>query len=713
MNKFLILLLLSTSAFAQFTPFVGVPIPDNSLNAKGQLYGHNGTNDSIFTACADGEILEWDAVEALGFKCVPFSTTPTLVEGDLILRGATEDIRLPIGTTDYLLTSDGTTASWQPAPVSTTLDTKGQIQTYSTENAALDVGLDGTFLVADSTEPTGLKYTASLQGKLNPVTDTVDGVCTSTHIANATTTCRYSRVGEKAIVEFNIAYTGATTASTLEIDLPTGLNIDTSKTSKTNGDISIIGYGLANDSSGAGKFPVYPVYSDSNTIRLRVGNATATYVAATNFVSNTTPINPIASGDSIEATIEVPIQGWTSGLDAAVQDIQLTAATVNEFSAHIDNQPVPVVVSSNYDFIDTTSRPATGRMIMNFVSGVFTEPPVCVANSRPGGSFQYANINSVTASQVTVDVWRSDSSILINEDIQLVCSKQGADVNKSQVIAGTFENIDSTDLCQVIASQNDGEVIGNQSEDIPWKTIEKDNCGNWSNAGNTGSNTSDAYIPKRDGMILVTGNTVDSATTRFIVVFKDGVNTGFMCSNRANGDNVLLMSCMIDAVAGSVYTFRSNGGTTLLTSNLHRITITELPDYEAIVKNLYADNVTECETKYLQADVSSVTANLTDLAFDNFLTIGKKYSVHANFRNNASGQNIIYNALTDSPSVRVGRKFAGDSGDSSSTLINSCFVATDVNLRVSNPLAINVYGDGSNDETRVTLCKLPDTTICN
>jgi len=43
------------------------------------------------------------------------SSSPTTTQGDLIVRGASADQRLPIGAATYVLTSDGTTAGWQPS----------------------------------------------------------------------------------------------------------------------------------------------------------------------------------------------------------------------------------------------------------------------------------------------------------------------------------------------------------------------------------------------------------------------------------------------------------------------------------------------------------------------------------------------------------------------------------------------------------------------
>lgn len=104
------------------------PPASSPLTTKGDLYTFDTDNQRLGVG-TDTQILQANSATATGLEWVDQPTTsPTTTEGDLILRGATEDERLPIGTADQLLTSNGTTASWQDAPVSTTLTTKGDIQ---------------------------------------------------------------------------------------------------------------------------------------------------------------------------------------------------------------------------------------------------------------------------------------------------------------------------------------------------------------------------------------------------------------------------------------------------------------------------------------------------------------------------------------------------------------------------------------------------------
>ena len=65
--------------------------------------------------------------------------------------------RLGIGTEGQLLTMSSGLPAWIDAPVSTTLDTKGQLQGFSTINAAVGPCADGQTLVYDALEATGWK----------------------------------------------------------------------------------------------------------------------------------------------------------------------------------------------------------------------------------------------------------------------------------------------------------------------------------------------------------------------------------------------------------------------------------------------------------------------------------------------------------------------------------------------------------------------------
>lgn len=98
----------------------------------------------------------------------PNAIQNTIVDakGDLISATAADTpARLASsGVNGDILTVDTSTATglkWAAPAASSPLTTKGDLYTYSTTNARLGVGANNTFLVADSGETTGLKYSTS------------------------------------------------------------------------------------------------------------------------------------------------------------------------------------------------------------------------------------------------------------------------------------------------------------------------------------------------------------------------------------------------------------------------------------------------------------------------------------------------------------------------------------------------------------------------
>lgn len=86
--------------------------------------------------------------------------SPTQV-GDLYYgRDGNSFGRIGVGTTGQVLTVSGGEPAWQslPAPPSSPLTTKGDIYTYSTQDARLPVGSNNTILIADSSQTTGQRW---------------------------------------------------------------------------------------------------------------------------------------------------------------------------------------------------------------------------------------------------------------------------------------------------------------------------------------------------------------------------------------------------------------------------------------------------------------------------------------------------------------------------------------------------------------------------
>jgi len=143
------------------------------LMAKGSLLASNGTTNGELLACADDEIIVWDALEPSGIKCsTPPTTSPTTTQGDVIVRGALVDEALPIGTVDQVLTSNGTTASWEDASAGVGLPTmaKGSLVTSNgVGNGEFTACADDEIIVYDSLEAVGFKCEAKPVATTGPL----------------------------------------------------------------------------------------------------------------------------------------------------------------------------------------------------------------------------------------------------------------------------------------------------------------------------------------------------------------------------------------------------------------------------------------------------------------------------------------------------------------------------------------------------------------
>jgi len=82
------------------------------------------------------------------------------LKGNMVGFDGSDDVECVLDKTpNYILTVDASADcgfDMKPAPVSTTLDAKGEIQTFSTVNASFGPGSDGDIIYFDSGETTGL-----------------------------------------------------------------------------------------------------------------------------------------------------------------------------------------------------------------------------------------------------------------------------------------------------------------------------------------------------------------------------------------------------------------------------------------------------------------------------------------------------------------------------------------------------------------------------
>ena len=120
---------------------------------------------------------------------------PETTLGDIAYRSSSSNTntRLAIGSSGQVLTVAAGVPSWATPTDQTPLTTKGDLFTFSTVDARLGVGANGTTLVADSSEATGLKWAAPAGGgKVLQVVEfslTTSGVNSTTTYNDSGLTC--------------------------------------------------------------------------------------------------------------------------------------------------------------------------------------------------------------------------------------------------------------------------------------------------------------------------------------------------------------------------------------------------------------------------------------------------------------------------------------------------------------------------------------------
>lgn len=171
-----------------------------AVNGAGGAYYSNGTewlrldramlnnlNDVNTAGVTDGQVLAYQSGNWIPTTLVPGgagpATTTDLPEGaNLYYTSARVDARIELAKLSDLLDVSNTpatngqylawnsaTSNWSPVTGGGPLTTKGDLYTYSTTDARLGVGANNSFLVADSSTATGLRWRAALS--LNNITD--------------------------------------------------------------------------------------------------------------------------------------------------------------------------------------------------------------------------------------------------------------------------------------------------------------------------------------------------------------------------------------------------------------------------------------------------------------------------------------------------------------------------------------------------------------
>jgi hypothetical protein len=197
------------------------------------------------------------------------------------------------------------------------------------------------------------------------VTDWIDFTPTGS-FTNTIYTGKYRRVGNMAEIRYHLLLTGTPGASNLNLDLPSGLTMDTSILLDTT-SFGVLGRGATYDNSAGFYNLAHAYYIDSNTISVINHKADLTY--AYQAQTSTSAPYSFTTNDEVFMELKVPIEGWASNVTMSsdfgnrVIDLQARKNTGSQSSSG----SFQTVGSWSTPDIDNTSS-------FNVSTGVFTCP---------------------------------------------------------------------------------------------------------------------------------------------------------------------------------------------------------------------------------------------------------------------------------------------------------------------------------------------------
>jgi hypothetical protein len=811
------------------------------LTTDGDLLYYNSGLDRLGIGL-EGQILQ---VSSLGFPewADAPSVSPTTTEGDLIIRGDTEDIRLPIGTAGKILTSNGTTATWEDAPISLPdqtgqsgefLFTNGTTASWSRvddrinlvkNNLLANGSFDSIGISAEYTITTDalvdLTSVAARTGEIaaNNINmlniEATNGDATPYDIkavftksqdfggkqmlafcevktlrpdtffivgANGVEQSRREIIADGSWRYYEIPFVGGDTSQFIEINgeataSQEAISVDNCFMGKVSPDYfarvsgaQFVGSGrrITSDqsintsnrtkvqfNSANMKIGSFDTTTNYRFLPDRTGDYLVNYSVYTEDVTAGTAVLmevqkngvlvPTCLGFSRSngtdptpnITCNVRIDSTTDYIEFIVfspdasyrivnseassfniyyypdstntivtQNTELTAQSANDFVAFVDASDV--VSNQNFDWIDgNCTNASTGLATCNFKSGTFLHTPNCVATSLTGAYISAPQILSVSNTSILVATHRLDTDALVDTGFNLKCTRS-TDYRKHATIVGKFENINSSELVKVEASGNGGQALTVDVTNITWSNKTVDNYNAWN--GTT-------FTAPKDSYYLVNAHAVVTvADQRFLNTYVNN-SLAFRCSQFTPTTPQYICAVTIKLNKNDTLNIRLGSlAGTLSNVTSHRLSITELPDTESIIKNLSTQK-TKCQTKILASNVTA-SGTVSSLGFSS-LVIGKTYELSyqcAMIANTSTASNeprLRFDNGSDIVSFCRSGKNVGTFILDTSVSGSSKFKATSTTLAVDAIASTGavVSGNGLRSGTFLQLCELPDTYV--
>lgn len=367
-------------------------------------------------------------------------------------------------------------------PSATTLNTKGQIQGYSTENANIQCNNNGEYLIKDDTQPTGWRCSGNITGKLSeanfvgsatiPRSPTSDADCDLVPTTTNITTGEVGTTGAcdtTGILEGNIEFAVDSDTTAYNINVVAGrryrinvhdfiYNLASSVGRTCTSYISLNGGSTNNvlrssfiDTANAG-------LENSQMGSFFEFTATTTGIQEILYRVQSSPASNCEFLNRL-GFFNLTIYEFPAAKTVAVSENELDEFTSNELSAIISAPST--IVSENHDWLTSCSQngAGTGHVDCLVKADVFSVAPSCSCTANNGNTTQSSTckIRSTSTSAVTFSISNGNTLPSFgNLPFHIQCSKQGVDVNKTQVVKGTFGDCQTKYLSADVTTNTTG-----------------------------------------------------------------------------------------------------------------------------------------------------------------------------------------------------------------------------------------------------------------
>lgn len=293
---------------------------------------------------------------------------------------------------------------------------------------------------------------------------------TGTWVSNSTYTCFRRRSGDSYEFDVSVALSGAPTATSLAITLPTGTVIDTAKLSLGASSKMMIGWANFYDDSGSvGTERLIGAvrYLSDTTVAVETLDNQAATDNWTDRVSETFPVTA-ASGDAVHMRFTIPVVGLASSMG-------LSSDTGNrpvEFAATMESTNQTISSTSATTIVWNTEKKDT-HAAYDPTTGTFTVPEsgsyIFITRARLGSftASEFANI-SIAKNGTIIYETRTDTVSrgittppipLVAGDLITVKSTSTADTSYTILAAATGESYFGGFKIQSPQTLGQGELV--------------------------------------------------------------------------------------------------------------------------------------------------------------------------------------------------------------------------------------------------------------